>query len=183
MPLAGGFLVAHQGIHRHRLGHQATQRLRQQSGLVEAPGKQPRPVQRHRHQDVGGGQKFAPRLGQPLRQQLRQVGSVRMFKAQDEILRCAVVQQRRAGLGKRRAVAHAGTAQRQPRHFVLERMTAGVATRLRDEAQLGPTGRAQHVLPLRHLVAPSTGGGQHQVEKLAQNRRHAIRLQLHPPQS
>lgn len=113
--------------------------LGDQRRLVEASCPQPRPVQRHRNDDIGVVQQCAASTHRPRREQGHQIVAVAVLQFQDQRPCRVVIQHRRPGAFEGRWPFGAVEAHRRIAEIEFERATTACAHRIGDERDPRPT--------------------------------------------
>ncbi len=147
----------------------AAEGMGQQRRLVVAAVKQPRPMQRHRHDQVGPGGQGPAGAGQPFPESRRRVGAVCVLEGEDHAAAEIAIGHDGAGALIGRAVADAGAAQNAVGAVGMgvgvefERQSANRTLRRAQEVHPPPARPAQSPCLLDDGVADRTPGRQQDV--------------------
>lgn len=140
-------------------------RLSQQAGLVVAAHEKSGPMQRHRHDQVGPGNKFDAGAHHPMGKRNSGFGTIAVLESEDRATARIVVGQRGPGPSEHRRAPHARAAKRVGTGIVFERQAAGGAPGRRQEAERGPTCGTDRPRLVNENAADEALRRQHQIER------------------
>lgn len=125
-------------------------------------------MQRHRNEEIGFREQLAAGAVKPTREGGRAVEPVAVFEAEDQFLRCLVINKERARLVEGTGIGVAYNAKRFPARIDAERNTAAMAHRPFDERNFGPAGGTKSMGFADARAARNAKGWKEEIERITE---------------